>query len=118
MAASRKAMQSAIASGVLSPLVMAPTTSARAMPIETAVTATAVDKASAAVVINSTRVMGRCLGAGPGRAPGLIPVGLVNGLGMSISANQSTHLSRRMPAWIRPELGEGFGEEGQICVFG
>jgi hypothetical protein len=97
---------------------MAPTTSARAMPIETAVTATAVDKASAAVVINSTRVMGRCLGAGPGRAPSLIPVGLVNGLGMSISANQSTHLSRRMPARIRPELGEGFGEEGQICVFG
>jgi len=70
------------------------------------------------VVINSTRVMGRRLGAGPGRAPGLIPVGLVNGLGMTISANQSTHLSRRMPARIRPELGEGFGEERQICVFG
>jgi len=45
-------------------------------------------------------------------------VGLVNGLGMSISANQSTHLSRRMPASIRPELGEGIGEEGQICGFG
>jgi hypothetical protein len=88
------------------------------MPIETAVTATAVDKASAAVMINSTRVMERCLGAGPGRAPGLIPVILVNGLGMSISANQSTHLSRRMPASIRPELGEGIGEEGQICGFG
>jgi hypothetical protein len=37
---------------------------------------------------------------------------------MSISANQSTHLSRRMPASIRPELGEGIGEEGQICGFG
>src|SRR5262249_24004108 len=111
-------MQSAIASGVLSPLVMAPTTSASAMPIETAVTATAVDRASAAVVINSTRVMGRCLGAGPGRAQGLIPVGLVNRLGTSISANQSTHLSRRMPARIRSELGEGIGEERQICVFG
>jgi hypothetical protein len=48
----------------------------------------------------------------------LIPVRPINGLGMSISTNQSTHLLRRMPAPVRPELGEGFDEEGQICGFG
>jgi hypothetical protein len=42
----------------------------------------------------------------------------IKGLGMSISTNQSTHLLRRMPAPVRPELGEGFDEEGQICGFG
>jgi hypothetical protein len=88
------------------------------MPIDTAVTATAVDKASATMVINSTRAMERCLGAGPWRASCLIPVRPVNGLGMSISTNRSNHLSRPMPAPVRPELGEGFDEEGQICVFG
>ena len=43
MAASNNPNDSAIANGVASPLVTAPSTSARAMPIDTAVTATAVD---------------------------------------------------------------------------
>jgi hypothetical protein len=65
MAVSSSAMLSAIAHGTPSPFGMAPATSARAKPIETAVTTTTVDKTSAAVMINSTRAMGRCLGAQP-----------------------------------------------------
>src|SRR5262249_30212718 len=61
MAACSKGMQRAIASGTPSPLA----TASGAMPIDTAVTATAVDKASATVVINSTSAMGRCRGSGP-----------------------------------------------------
>jgi len=63
MAASNNPNDSAIANGVASPLVTAPSTSARAMPIDTAVTATAVDNASAAVRINSTKAIDRCFGA-------------------------------------------------------
>ena len=48
MAASNNPNDIAIANGIASPLVTAPSTSARAMPIDTAVTATAVDNASAA----------------------------------------------------------------------
>jgi len=64
MAESSKTKESAIATGVASPWVMTPSTSARAMPIDTAVTATAVDKASAAVASNSTAAMERRFGAG------------------------------------------------------
>ena len=58
-----KPMNSATANAVPSPLTTAPATSARAIPIDTAVMATAVDSASAAVVTNSTNAMDRCLGA-------------------------------------------------------
>jgi hypothetical protein len=73
IAESSKPMNSATANGVLSPLAIAPTTSARAMPIDTAVTATAVDNASAAVVINSTNATGRCLEAEARRPSHSIP---------------------------------------------
>ena len=63
MAASNNPNESATANGVASPWVTAPSTSARAMPIDTAVTATAVDKASAAVKISSTKAIDRCFGA-------------------------------------------------------
>ena len=62
MAASNNPNDSAIVNGIASPLVTAPSTSARAMPIDTAVTATAVDKASAAVKISSTKAIDRCFG--------------------------------------------------------
>jgi hypothetical protein len=116
MAASHNPNDSAIANGVASPLLTAPSTSARAIPIETAVTATAVDKASAAVVINSTKAIERCFGAQTWRAS-VIPVRGRNVFGMSISTNQCPRIglqwvnrSRPMPARIRPDLGEGFDE--------
>ena len=63
MAASNNPNDNAIVNGIASPLVTAPSTSARAMPIDTAVTATAVYSASAAVSINSTKAIDRCFGA-------------------------------------------------------
>src|SRR5262249_38406220 len=63
MAENSKPMNSAIANGALSPLATVPITSARAMPIDTAVTATAVDSASAAVVMSSTQATFLSLGA-------------------------------------------------------
>ena len=63
MAASNNPNDNAIVNGIASPLVTAPSTSARAMPIDTAVTATAVDKASAAVKMSSTKAIDRCFGA-------------------------------------------------------
>src|SRR5215831_599442 len=62
MAENSKPMNSAIANGALSPLATVPITSARAMPIDTAVTATAVDSASAAVVMSSTQATFLSLG--------------------------------------------------------
>jgi hypothetical protein len=102
-------MHSAIETGRPSPVPTAAMTSARANPIETAVTATAVDNASAAVMINSTSAMGRCLGAQPWRLSRSHALRRTNVLGISISSNQSSNLLRPMPAPVRPELGEGFG---------
>jgi hypothetical protein len=62
--------------------------------------------------------MGRCLGTQPWRTSCSSLVRPVNALGMSISTNQSANFLRPMPAPIRPELGGGFDEEGQICVLG
>jgi hypothetical protein len=88
MAMSSKPKQSAMASGVVSPWVTAPSTSARAMPIDTAVAATAVDSASAAVVINSISAMGRCGGVGASCASRLLAPRTINLFTMSISTNQ------------------------------
>src|SRR5262249_9810703 len=117
MAVSSSATPSAIANGTPSPFGTAPATSARAKPIETAVTAPTVDKTSAAGVNNSTRGMERLLGAHPrrgARAPARRPRGI---FGMSVSSNHPG-ICWRMPASVRPELGEHFGEAGQIYVLG
>jgi hypothetical protein len=68
-------------------------------------------------MINSTRAMGRCLGAQPWRVSRSTALRRTNVLGISISSNQSSNLSPPMLASVRPQLGEGFGEAGQICVF-
>src|SRR5438552_8757658 len=111
-------MHSPIENGRPSPLPTTAMTSARAIPIDTAVAATAVDNASAAVMINSTRAIERCLGAQSWRLSRYNALRRTNVLGISISSIQSSNLWRPMPASVRPELGEDFGEEGQICGFG
>jgi hypothetical protein len=83
-------------------------TAARAMPIDTAVTATAVDNASAAVVINSTNRIERRLP--PAGCGGAQPVVQIKTMDMGVSANQFRLLirnSRRTAARVRPDLGEG-----------
>src|SRR5262249_57132493 len=59
MAASSKGMQSAIASGTSSPLTTASTTSARAMPIDTAGAAAGGHKAGADLGVRSSGAVGR-----------------------------------------------------------
>ena len=59
IANNNKPISSAMASGAGSPSARMPKTSARAMPIDTAVAATTVDSASSTVVINSTKATGR-----------------------------------------------------------
>jgi len=58
------------------------------MPIDTAVAATAVDSASAAVVINSISAMGRCGGVGASCASRLLAPRTINLFTMSISTNR------------------------------
>src|SRR5438552_13688422 len=117
---SSKPTISAIASDALSPVVTVPTTSARAMPMDTAVTATAVDSASAAVVISSTKAMERCPAAQERRCSCSIPLGGVDDLDMSAPriSFRTSRDSRDMSAPIRPDYGEGFDEEGQFYVLG
>ena len=86
IAESSKPMNSTTANGVLSPLATAPATLARAMPIDTAVTAIAVDNASAAVVINSRKAMGRGVDAQGRRASRSLPQ--LDSTNISVSANQ------------------------------
>jgi hypothetical protein len=93
MAESSKTKESAIANGVASPWVMTPSTSARAMPIDTAVTATAVDGAT----LRRRRLTD------------------LDPRDQSSSGHVNLHesarnLSRPSAAPVRPDLGEGFGE--------
>jgi hypothetical protein len=81
--------------------------------------ATAVDNASAAVVTSSTQAT--CLRAQAGRASGARASRAGKFMGISISGESVSNLSRRsrrMPAPIRPDLGEGFDEQGRFCVLG
>ena len=60
MVQNRRPMHSATANGMPSPAATAPATSARAMPIDTAVIAIAVETASPAVARSSTQAVERC----------------------------------------------------------
>jgi hypothetical protein len=85
------------------------------MPIDTAVTATAVESASPAVVTSSTNAMDRCFGAVACWGSRSISTRLCNVLDNDISVLRESVFqfdatSRGMPAPIRSDLGEAVDE--------
>jgi hypothetical protein len=104
-------ISNAIASGE-SPSARMPNMSARAMPIDTAVAATAVDNASDTVVINSTKVTGcgceracmiwRALRCDAALSRLVISLSRESRISIVFAA-----MSRRIPAPVRPDFGEG-----------
>jgi hypothetical protein len=103
-------MHSATANDALLLLAAAPATSARAMPMDTAVAATAVDIARATEVSSSTHTMER-----------RSDVGELSFLVILISNESAPDPSRGspvMPAPVRPDLGEAVDEYGPFRVFG